>query len=233
MIADPEAPTAAVVMGRAEGLPTITLPTAEVPLLRFLDRVQVHYPGVELVVDCDLTGDGDLYLPDHYLDGDLLFPAVFGMEAMTQAASALTGRSGAPALSDVEFLRPIVVPVEGSTTLRVAVLATGPDTVRAVIRSGETGFQADHFRATLPMAAALPDRGRRRRRAAVPAGGPGPGALRPGAVPGPPVPAAARLPAAGRQALRRGRSATARPRRGSRRSCPASSCSPTRARATR
>ena len=159
MIADPDAPVAAVVMGRAEGLPTITVPSAEVPLLRFLDRVQVHYPGVELVADCDLTGDGDLYLPDHFLDGDLLFPAVFGMEAMTQAASALTGRTGAPTLSDVEFLRPIVVPVEGSTTLRVAVLATGPDTVRAVIRSGETGFQADHFRATLTYGTPLPDLG--------------------------------------------------------------------------
>ncbi|MEY9890143.1 enediyne polyketide synthase [Catenulispora sp. MAP5-51] len=149
MIADPAAPTSAVVMGRAEGLPTLTLEHSEVPLLRFLDRVQVHYPGVELVVDSDLSGDGDLYLPDHYLDGDLLFPAVFGMEAMAQAAAALTGRAQAPVLEDVEFLRPIVVPSQGSTTLRVAVLADGPDTVSAVIRSSDTGFAADHFRARL------------------------------------------------------------------------------------
>ena len=149
MIADPAAPTSAVVMGRAEGLPTITLERSEVPLLRFLDRVQVHYPGVELVADCDLSGDSDLYLPDHYLDGDLLFPAVFGMEAMAQAAKALTGRSEAPVLENVEFLRPIVVPPQGSTTLRVAVLADGPDAVTAVIRSSDTGFAADHFRARL------------------------------------------------------------------------------------
>ncbi len=154
MINDPSAPTSAVVMGRAQGLPTITLEDREVPLLRFLDRVQVHYPGVELVADCELSADGDLYLPDHYLDGDLLFPAVFGMEAMAQAATALTGRDEAPVLEDVRFLRPIVVPPQGSTTLRVAVLADGPDTVSAVIRSSDTGFAADHFRARLRYGAA-------------------------------------------------------------------------------
>ncbi len=156
VLADPNAPTALVVMGRAEGLPTITLEEQELPLLRFLDRPQVHYPDIELVVDADLTGNGDLYLPDHLLDGDLLFPAVIGMEAMTQAAQALTGLTGAPVLENVEFLRPIVVPVDGSTTVRVAVLATAPGVVQAAIRSGETDFQADHFRATLRFTEGVP-----------------------------------------------------------------------------
>jgi enediyne polyketide synthase len=154
LLADPQAPGSVVVMGRAEGLPTITLEQRELPLLRFVDRPQVHYPGVELVVDADLSADRDLYLADHLLDGDLLFPAVLGMEAMAQAAGALTGRTGVPTLQDVEFLRPIVVPVGGETTVRVAVLAQDADTVRAAIRSSETGFQADHFRATLRYAGA-------------------------------------------------------------------------------
>ncbi|MFD7641930.1 SDR family NAD(P)-dependent oxidoreductase [Kitasatospora sp. NPDC059795] len=149
LLATPATAPALVVMGRAGGLPTIALERRELPLLRFLERPQVHYPGIELVVDAELTGGGDRYLPDHLLDGDLLFPAVLGMEAMTQAATALTGRQDTPVLEGMEFLRPIVVPVTGATTLRVAVLATGPDTVRVVLRSGETGFQADHFRATL------------------------------------------------------------------------------------
>jgi enediyne polyketide synthase len=149
LLADPATPTSVVVMGRAEGLPTITLPQRELPLLRFLERPQVHYAGVELVVDADLTADGDLYLPDHLLDGDLLFPAVLGMEAMAQTARALTGRESAPVLRDMEFLRPIVVPTDGSTTIRIAVLADDERTVRAVIRSSDTGFQADHFTATL------------------------------------------------------------------------------------
>ncbi|GAA2753538.1 type I polyketide synthase [Kitasatospora cinereorecta] len=149
LLADPEAPTAMVVMGRAGGLPTLALEQRELPLLRFLDRPQAFYPGVELVVDTDLSAAGDPYLSDHLLDGDLLFPAVLGMEAMAQAGAAVTGLTGTPVLEDMEFLRPIVVPVSGSTTVRVAVLATDATTVRAVIRSSDTGFQADHFRATL------------------------------------------------------------------------------------
>ncbi|MFC4032418.1 SDR family NAD(P)-dependent oxidoreductase [Streptomyces polygonati] len=157
LLADPAAPTSVVVMGRAEGLPTLTLPERELPLLRFLERVQVHYAGVELVADADLSATDDLYLPDHLLDGDLLFPAVLGMEAMAQAARALTGRETAPTLRDMEFLRPIVVPVDGSTTIRVAVLADDDQTLRAVIRSSETGFKADHFTAVLDYADRLPD----------------------------------------------------------------------------
>ena len=149
LINDRSAPTAMVVMGRADGLPTITLAPQEVPLLRFLDRTQVHYPGIELVADADLTATGDLYLADHLLDGDLLFPAVLGMEAMAQAAKALTGNEQPPVLTDVEFLRPIVVPVDGQTTIRIAALVTEDGDVQAIIRSSDTGFQADHFRATL------------------------------------------------------------------------------------
>lgn len=152
MLADPHAPTSVVVMGRAEGLPTLTLPQQELPLLRFLERVQVHYPNVELVVDATLSAQDDPYLSDHLLDGDLLFPAVLGMESMVQTAGALTGRKEAPALQDVQFLRPIVVPVEGSTTIRIAALADDEQTVRVVIRSSETNFQADHFSAVLDYA---------------------------------------------------------------------------------
>ncbi|HEY0807168.1 MAG TPA: SDR family NAD(P)-dependent oxidoreductase, partial [Pseudonocardiaceae bacterium] len=149
ILADPDAPTTMVIMGRADGLPTIAFERPELPLLRFLDRPRVYYPGVELVVDTDLSAGGDLYLADHLLDGDLLFPAVLGMEAMTQAAATLTGRHGAPVLEDMEFLRPIVVPVKGTSTIRVAALVTEPGVVQTVIRSGDTGFQADHFRATV------------------------------------------------------------------------------------
>jgi enediyne polyketide synthase len=162
ILGDPNAPAALVVMGRADGLPTLTFERPELPLSRFLDRPQVYYPGIELVVDTDLSAGGDLYLADHLLDGDLLFPAVLGMEAMVQAATALTGPAGAPVLEDMEFLRPIVVPVNGTSTIRVAALVTEPGVVQVAIRSGDTGFQADHFRATLrfgrPELTGAPDR---------------------------------------------------------------------------
>ncbi|MFH8345501.1 SDR family NAD(P)-dependent oxidoreductase [Streptomyces sp. NPDC018045] len=149
LLADPDTPASVVVMGRAGGLPTIAFELPEPRLLRFTDRVRAHYPGVELVADSVLSATTDPYLTDHLLDGTLLFPAVLGMEAMAQAGAALTGRTWPPVLEDAEFLRPVAVPSEGETTIRVAVLVTGPDTVRAVIRSEETDFRADHFRAVL------------------------------------------------------------------------------------
>jgi enediyne polyketide synthase len=149
LLADPATPDAVVIMGRADGLPTLALTQKELPLTRFLERPQVHYPGIELVTDADLSAESDPYLTDHLLDGDLLFPAVLGMEAMTQAAAALTGHTGPPTLENVEFLRPIVAPATGATTIRIAVLAQNPHTVHAVIRASDTNFQADHFTATL------------------------------------------------------------------------------------
>jgi enediyne polyketide synthase len=120
ILADPSAGPVLVVSGRAAALPTLNLAHEELPLTRFVDRVRVHYPGIELVTEADLNAGSDPYLADHLLEGDLLFPAVLGMEAMTQVATALTGHPVPPLLSDVEFLRPIVVRPGGSTTIRVS-----------------------------------------------------------------------------------------------------------------
>ena len=149
LLADPAAPPVTVVCGRTAGLVTLPREQAELPLRRFVDRVVVHYPGIELVTEADLTAGSDPYLEDHRLDGDLLFPAVIGMEAMTQVAAAVIGAASVPVLHDVEFLRPVVVPPGGATTVRLAALARDARTVDVVLRSGETGFGADHFRARL------------------------------------------------------------------------------------
>ena len=148
ILASPRLPSRLVVMGRAGGLPTISLEPRELPLARFIDRVSVHYPGIELVADAELSASSDPYLADHLLDGDLLLPAVLGLEAMAQAGLALTGAEYPPVFENVAFLRPIVVPPDGTTTIRVAALNRG-DTVEVAIRSSDTSFAADHFRATL------------------------------------------------------------------------------------
>lgn len=149
LLVDAEAPPVVVVSGRTQGIDTIRHHLPELPLLRFVDRLLVHYAGVELVSETTLSPDTDRYLPDHLLDGNLLFPAVFGMEAMAQVAVALTGHQSAPSIEQAEFVRPIVVPPEGSTTIRVAAVVTDDDTVQVSIRSAETSFAADHFRACL------------------------------------------------------------------------------------
>jgi enediyne polyketide synthase len=148
LMARPELPTALVIMSRVGDMPTITLESRELPLTRFIDRPRVYYSGIELVADVELSADSDPYLADHLLDGEMLFPAVLGMEAMAQVATALVGAAARPVLSDAEFLRPIVVPTDGSTTIRIAALNRGGE-VDVAIRSSDTGFQADHFRATV------------------------------------------------------------------------------------
>lgn len=148
VVADPSMGPVLLVSGRTGGLPTVNFDRPELALRRFVDRVVTHYPGVELIAEAELSASNDPYLLDHELDGDLLFPAVIGLEAMTQVATALTGQQGSPLLEDVAFLRPIVVRPGGETSIRIAALAT-PDGVKVVIRSSETGFGADHFRARL------------------------------------------------------------------------------------
>ena len=149
VLADPQAGPVLMIGGRSGGLPTLTLPESDVPLDRFVDQVVVHYQDIELITEAELSSGSDQYLADHLLEGDYLFPAVLGMEAMTQVAAALTGRSGSPLLENVEFLRPIVVRPGTSTTIRLAAQVRDADTVDVVIRSAETGFGADHFRAAL------------------------------------------------------------------------------------
>jgi enediyne polyketide synthase len=80
------------------------------------------------------------------LDGRYLFPAVMGLEAMAQVASAVTG-AAAFAFESVTFERGIVVPADGSLRIRIAALVREAGDVDVVIRSVETAFEADHFRA--------------------------------------------------------------------------------------
>ncbi|GII88960.1 polyketide synthase [Sphaerisporangium siamense] len=153
LVTDPDVPATVVISGRTQGIDTARYDLPELPLLRFVDKPLVHYHGVELVTEVEMNAGTDLYLADHLLDGNLLFPAVFGMEAMAQVAGAVTGRETAPVIEDAEFVRPIIVPPAGSTTIRVAATVVDGDqdgeTVAVAIRSAETGFEVDHFRATV------------------------------------------------------------------------------------
>ncbi|MFC0099218.1 SDR family NAD(P)-dependent oxidoreductase [Micromonospora marina] len=142
-------PAAVVVTGRTEGLDTLRHERRELPLLRFLERPLVQYDGVELVVEADLSAESDPYLTEHDLDGNLLLPAVLGMEAMAQVATALSGATGVPVLTGVSFPRPVVVARGGRVTVRIAAVQAEAGVVEVAIRSDETGFAADHFRGTV------------------------------------------------------------------------------------
>ena len=126
---------------------TLEVERPDLPLLRYLETPRVHVPGVELVVDAEVSADTDPHLADHVFRGEPLFAAVLGMEAMAQAAMALVGTDEIPVFEDAVFARPVAVPPGRSTTIRVAALMRAPGEVEVVLRDASTGFAADHFRA--------------------------------------------------------------------------------------
>jgi enediyne polyketide synthase len=145
----------AVVMGRFHELPTLEIERPELPFLRFLERPRVYYPQVELVADAELSEESDPYLDDHAFRGERLLPAVMGLEAMAQAVVALTGAEGPPTFEEVSFERPVTLGGGIANTIRLAALARETGLIEVVLRSSETNFQADHFRALCRPAASV------------------------------------------------------------------------------
>jgi enediyne polyketide synthase len=143
----PEEPVSVVVTGRFGEPPTLMVERPQLPLLRFLERPQIYFPGIELIADAELSHDHDPYLNDHVLDQEPLLPAVIGLEAMAQAAMAVTGSRQPPVFEQVELAHPIVVSAGAQETLRVATLVRLGGEVEVALRSSTTMLQVDHFRA--------------------------------------------------------------------------------------
>jgi enediyne polyketide synthase len=146
-----------VVMSRFRDLPTFKIERPELPFLRFLEEPRTYYPGVELIADVNLSTDSDPYLNDHQYQGNRLFPAVMGLEAMVQVAMALAGSTELPALADVRFDHPVVVPPTRPTRVRIVALMRGPNEVDVALRAEETSFQLNHFQARCNFADAKPN----------------------------------------------------------------------------
>lgn len=147
LLAEPPESTAVLVTGRWGAPEALPLPERELPLLRFVERPRLHVPGVELVVDAELGLRSDPYLDDHVLDDQRLLPAVLGLEAMAQVAAALAGGAAPTGFRDVRFDRPVTLAADGTRLLRLAALGREDGDVEIALRSAETGFAADHFRA--------------------------------------------------------------------------------------
>lgn len=138
---------AVVVAGRVGERPTLAIERPSLPLRRFIGRPAIHYPGVELVVETEISAESDPYLRDHEYRGLLLFPAVVGLEAMAQVAMALVDSERRPLFENVVFRRPITIPRDAPCTLRLAALVDSEGHVDVVIRSSETGYHVNHFEA--------------------------------------------------------------------------------------
>jgi enediyne polyketide synthase len=142
-LARSDANGATVVSGRFGNPATLSMAVETLPFRRYLEQPCVHYPGVELVADSEMNANADPHLADHIYGGQPLLAAVMGLEAMAQVASAAAGWRGAPVFEQVRFDRPLTAPA----SLRAAALLREDGAVYAVLRSSETGFQAEHFRA--------------------------------------------------------------------------------------
>jgi enediyne polyketide synthase len=116
---------------------------------RFLERVLVHYPGVELITEATLSMSADPYLADYCVDGVPVLPPSMALEAMAQVASVLAGAPVRHARK-VSMNEPVVLPA-ATPAARVGIrilAARDGDGVAVRIRSVNTRFAADHCSAT-------------------------------------------------------------------------------------
>jgi enediyne polyketide synthase len=144
-----------VVMARAKGLPTLRFADGEIPPGRFIENILSYQPGVECVVEVLLHPDRDTYLADHDFNGARLFPAVMGMEAMAQVAlkcaRVYLDDTQSPALENLTFVRPIIVPPQGRAVRIYARIDEHTDDgvlrARVEIRSSLSGYDSASFTA--------------------------------------------------------------------------------------
>jgi hypothetical protein len=147
-----------IVASRLGGLTTLRRqPIARPRNDRYLEEVLFSEKGVELEAKAQLTLDRDPYLRDHVFKGTHLFPTVFGVEAMVQAAMAVTGIHNLDhlRLENVQLKYPIVVEPDGATEIRIRAVVEERSTANEAFRvnvgitSDQTGFSKNHFEATI------------------------------------------------------------------------------------
>lgn len=143
-----------IISARVNGLDTLKFADYKLPHTRFIEKVLAFQPSVELTTEVFLTPDQDQYLKEHNYEGSLLFPAVVGIEAMSQVASACIGdnaklKGQRPELKNLQFKRPIVVPEQGRA-IRIHAVALeltedGVHRVKVSIRSSLSDYDEDYF----------------------------------------------------------------------------------------
>ena len=140
-------PTTVIVSGRMPEVPTLRLEQPDLPFWRFLEHPRVYYPGIELVVEAELSPVSDPYLNDHIFKEQRIFPAVIGLEAMAQVAATVLGVKQITGFEQIEFTRPVVVTANQAEIVQIAALIREPGKVDVVLRCAQTSFKVNHFQA--------------------------------------------------------------------------------------
>ncbi|MFH1216417.1 MAG: SDR family NAD(P)-dependent oxidoreductase [Pseudomonadota bacterium] len=146
-----------VVTARLKNLDTIQSVPHPLPRAsRFLERFLTYTPDVEVVVRAHLDLTKDAYVEDHNWRGTLLFPTVFGLEAMAQAVAYVTGESdfGSIRIENIHLERPIPVSPEKGIEIEIRAEVVERQVgeigrrVQVSIGTEQTGFSTPHFSAT-------------------------------------------------------------------------------------
>ncbi len=122
---------------------------------RFISDIRLFEPGRELSARVRLSTSADLYLNDHNYQGSLLFPTVFGIEAMAQAACLLSAMPdpASMVIENISLRRPVVVPPEGDIEVGLAAKVLEQDDnqnqlrIFAGIATEDSNFTEYHFSA--------------------------------------------------------------------------------------
>ncbi|HEX2394615.1 MAG TPA: SDR family NAD(P)-dependent oxidoreductase, partial [Bacteroidales bacterium] len=117
-----------VVSSKMGGLDTWKTVKPKITSNRFIKDVRSFEPGRELTVRVRLSSLTDRYLEDHNYSGSLLFPTVFGLEAMAQASCYLAGIINPCRLTieNISLNRPIVVPQQGDIGIGISAKVMEP-----------------------------------------------------------------------------------------------------------
>jgi enediyne polyketide synthase len=145
-----------IVSARLTGLDTFWLnPLPEPQNVSYLEKLLFTVPEIESVFQAHLSLESDPYLKDHVFNGSYLFPTVFGLEAMAQAAAYAAGRTELVRvrIENVQLKRPITVdPETGSYIMLQAQVGEKPDSrspkkIHTRIFKQDTGIREPYFSA--------------------------------------------------------------------------------------
>jgi enediyne polyketide synthase len=108
------------------GIPAyVDLQPATLPCHRFIVRPLVYYPGVEIVLESDLSFDTDPYLRDHQIGNASVLPGALILEAFAQVARCMGVESPVICAEDVKFERAVDVSEHRPRKIRLGALITG------------------------------------------------------------------------------------------------------------
>ena len=123
--------------------------------LRFVENLIKVEPDVEIVSTVFLNKEQDIYLNDHIYENTTLFPTVFGLEAMAQNISYLTGidNFSGMEINNLKLSIPIIVDNEKGVNIKIHAIAEeragigDPLKINVKIFAENTNYGKEHFSA--------------------------------------------------------------------------------------